>query len=88
MAKFRKKPVVVDAIRWTGKNTQKVKKFCSYNITRIFDGRKVCALLIHTLEGNMTANKGDWIIRGVKGVKGEYYSCKPDIFELTYEKVK
>jgi hypothetical protein len=39
---------------------------------------------IHTLEGNMIASVGDWII---KGVKGEFYPCKPDIFESTYEEV-
>lgn len=41
-------------------------------------------LVIHTLEGDMLADYGDWII---KGVKGEFYPCKPDIFEATYEKV-
>jgi hypothetical protein len=41
-------------------------------------------VVIETLEGNMTADKGDYII---KGIKGEFYPCKPDIFELTYEKV-
>ena len=83
--KYKKKPIVIDAVRWTGRNTKKVKEFCSYNITRIFDGKKICALLIHTLEGNTTANKGDWIIRGIKG---KLYPCKPDIFEQTYEKVE
>ncbi len=60
MSKYRKKPVVVEAIR-------------ADRMT-----------IIRTLEGDMVANEGDWIITGVKGEK---YPCKPDIFEMTYEPV-
>lgn len=82
MAKFRKKPVVIDAIQWVGTNTQEVYDFCN-------SGSRDChvmgdKLLISTLEGVMTASNGDWIIRGVNG---EHYPCKPDIFSATYQPV-
>jgi hypothetical protein len=81
--KFRKKPVVIDAVRYTGNNMMDVLKFTgSEEISEDFTGT---AIEIKTLEGVMTAQKGDWII---KGVKGEFYPCKPDIFEATYEKVE
>lgn len=60
MAKYRKKPVVVDAYKTNEK------------------------IIIHTIEGDMTANPGDYIITGVNG---EQYPCKPDIFEKTYEPI-
>lgn len=82
MAKFRKKPVVVEAVQWTGANFAEVAQL-SYNIMGPY-GQEDAHLEISTLEGRMTANKGDWII---KGVKGEVYPCKPDIFEATYEPV-
>lgn len=82
MAQYRKKPVTIDAVLWTGGN---------FNAVRVFvgEGRPIHQLGddklgIETLEGVMTANSGDWII---KGVKGEFYPCKPDIFAATYEKV-
>lgn len=96
--KFRKKPVVIDAIVWTGSNIDEALLF-------IRDGHKdfshlpktggnvsagvgysppIGELTIPTLEGDHTARPGDYIIRGVKG---EFYPCKPDIFEMTYEKV-
>lgn len=91
---FRKKPVVIKAVQWTGKNL--------YNVVAFTDGvpdikgnhagmkwdeyRDLVnrdGLKIYTLEGKMNADVGDWII---KGVKGEHYPCKPDVFELTYER--
>ena len=92
--KFRKKPVVIDAIKWDGGNGQDVLAFT--NNKAIFeesiggseDGegypQRYVKLIIPTLEGNHEAREGDWII---KGVKGEVYPCKPDIFEATYEQV-
>ena len=79
--KFRKKPVVIEAIQWNGNNVDEIIKFTdakSYMTT-------VGHMSIRTLEGNMIASPGDWII---KGVQGEFYPCKPDIFEATYEKVE
>mgnify|MGYP001567830870 CR=1 FL=1 len=101
MAKYRKRPVVIDAVMWDG--TEK----CLNEVMLPFlaDGKPDFShlpqapddphihvgigytpsngqLFIPTLEGTMTANPRDWIIRGVKG---EFYPCKPDIFEATYE---
>ena len=82
MPKFRKKPVVIEAVQWTGFNAKEVYDFCN-------TGSRDChvmgdKLLISTLEGVMTATSGDWII---KGVNGEHYPCKPDIFNDTYQSV-
>jgi len=83
MKKFRKKPVVIEAIQWTGENIVDVAEFmhsCSgFNINKFTK-----TVIIETLEGTMSASKDDYII---KGVKGEFYPCKPDIFEQTYETV-
>jgi len=76
--KYRKKPVEIDAIQWTGDNRLEIFDFC--NMSYINDQE----LRIQTLEGSMIASVGDYII---KGVKGEFYPCKPDIFEMTYEKI-
>jgi len=86
--RFRKKPVVVEAIQWDGSNFGEIKEFVGFGCvqhvkswSREFDN----TILIVTLEGDMRANVGDWIIRGVNG---EFYLCKPDIFEQTYERVE
>jgi len=78
--KFKKKPVIIEAKQYTriGIEAEKVAKWCGGQQTD--DG-----LIIHTLEGDHLANYNDWIIQGVKG---EFYPCKPDIFEMTYEKVE
>ena len=78
--KFRKKPVEIEAMQWTGNNIEEISVFCGEN-SAILDGRQLC---IFTLEGTLRADAGDWIIRGVKG---EVYPCKPDIFEQIYERV-
>lgn len=77
--KFRKKPVVIEAMRYTGVNGYEVGGFVGYA-----DRNEQNQFMIHTLEGVMAADPGDWII---KGVQGEFYPCKPDIFEATYEAV-
>jgi len=82
MPKFRKKPVVVEAVQWTGNNREEMEKFIPNTILAKKNAEE--ELAIGTLEGVMTASKNDWII---KGVHGEYYPCKPDIFEKTYEQV-
>ena len=87
--KYRKKPVEVEAIQWTG-NTIEIKNFCgdkcSYDVNdsawRVGKGIPHEELVIHTLEGDMKVSRNDYII---KGVNGEFYPCKPDIFEKTYE---
>jgi len=85
--KFRKKPVVIEAVQFTGKNQREALSFVYPNLSKVaLSGAEIMGLpvVISTLEGDMTANPGDWII---KGVKGEFYPCKPDIFEATYEPV-
>lgn len=81
---YRKKPVVIEAIQFTGSNYKEVREFSKGNATPLWFGQRPFAMLIPTKEGNMEAFLGDWVI---KGVAGEYYPCKPDIFEKTYEKM-
>lgn len=80
---YRKKPVLIEAVKWTGENVKEMTEFMgiphiSYEIP---SGK----LSIVTLEGVMTAKKGDYII---KGIQGELYPCKPDIFAETYESIE
>lgn len=88
MPKFRKKPVMIEAVQWLNRKivvaddgSDQLEWFylAEQNKTIRLAGD---TLLIRTLEGDMTAQLGDWIIRGVKG---EIYPCKPDIFAATYE---
>ena len=81
--KYKKKPVIVEAVQYTGNNFVDIVKFTRNGKRYIEFEDDICR--IETLEGIMTASKGDFII---KGVKGEFYPCKPDIFEQTYELVK
>lgn len=76
---YCKKPVVIKAIRWDGCNLEELKSFVGSALT--YDGK----LIIHTLEGDHEAKVGDYII---KGVQGEFYPCKPEIFAKTYEAVE
>ena len=86
MPKFRKKPVVIEAVLFDG-SIQTADAIEAWS-----QGATVCrmtddftpSLFVSTLEGEMRAGPGDWIIRGVRG---EFYPCKPDIFEATYEEV-
>lgn len=80
--KYRKKPVVVEAIQFVGFNTVEIAEFMGRSLNEITVAPFVVVLSVDTLEGRMTAQKGDWII---KGVKGEFYPCKSDIFEQTYD---
>lgn len=84
MALYRKKPVVIEAVQWTGDNIEKVESLTKGNTRDIEFDLTEKVVRIQTLEGLMTANLNDYIIRGVKG---EFYPCKPDIFEQTYEAV-
>ena len=79
--KYRKRPVVIEAIQYAGKsNCRECHEFLGYEHHASECGG--VEILIETLEGTMTASVGDWII---KGIKGEFYPCKPDIFAATYE---
>lgn len=109
MAKYRKKPVVIDAVQWfqngdhpedydRDADYEEASECCEGQIVRYYrhpdvSGLKTCqhcGRIMHdhgwidTLKGGHTVCPGDWII---KGVKGEFYPCKPDIFEATYEPV-
>lgn len=81
MAKYRKKPVEIEAVQFTG-NLWPIIDFVDNGSASVDEyGSEVT---IHTLEGNMHVSLNDWVI---KGVQGEFYPCKPDIFDATYEKV-
>ena len=87
---YRKKPVVIDAIQWDGENLDEVMTFCNGDASYELMARGHSELVIATLEdggsiARHVASVGDFII---KGVAGEFYPCKPDIFEKTYELVK
>jgi hypothetical protein len=93
--KYRKKPVVIEAVQWTGKNHRDMWDFLTGKTDSYMDASgdnfyidhdKIAGgLIIKTLEGEHIASIGDFII---KGVNGEFYPCKPDIFEKTYEVVE
>lgn len=82
MTQFRKNPVVIDAIQFTKEDKNRAFNFITCNHYADWDSADNPTIRIETTEGEMTASLGDWII---KGVKGEFYPCKPDIFALTYE---
>ena len=84
MKKYRKKPVVIEAIQFvdTTERIGEIQEFMGGIIRVDYADKNNPIIKIETLEGVMAANVGDYII---KGVKGEFYPCKPDIFEATYE---
>ena len=91
--KYRKKPVEIEAIKWNGLNLNEVEEFAGksliYNINdaawRVGEAPVMVDMKIKTLEGNMNVSIGDYII---KGIQGEFYPCKPDIFEQTYDAIE
>lgn len=93
MPKYRKKPVVVEAVRWTGSNLEEIRNFVGSDLieecVELFDIKRTLKemlvdIAIDTLEGTMRVDYGDYII---KGIKGEFYPCEPDIFLATYEEI-
>lgn len=88
MPKYRKKPVIIEAIQWTGEMEPEFVEFAHRHATPTSSPFRMDymarTVLIQTLEGVMRAEPGDWIICGVNG---ELYPCKPDIFAKTYEAV-
>lgn len=90
--KFRKKPVIIEAVQFSGYNPTEIKRFVGdscvveHNDVAYQAGAEPMTVhvFIHTLEGDMIVSPGDYVI---KGVKGEFYPCKPDIFEQTYEPI-
>lgn len=88
--RYKSKPVIIEAIEWAGDNLEEIKKFVGDEAEKVFTygpapGTKDDILLINTLEGQMTASNGDFII---KGTIGEFYPCKPEVFNAKYEKVE
>ena len=94
MNQYRKRPVVIEAVQYTGDNEIQIMDFVGqrlsvskppqgYEHDHVVDNRMI-NITIPTLEGEMRCNRFDYVI---KGVKGEFYPCKPDIFDATYEKV-
>lgn len=75
--KYRKKPVVIEAMQWYGRDLSELSAFCCKGLVAGSG-----AIWLITLEGPLKISAGDYVI---KGVKGEVYPCKPDIFEKTYE---
>lgn len=82
MPEYRKKPIIIDAIQWTGDNDDELAEFMGSKVDYLFTSGK--KLLVPTLEGDLTATVGDFII---KGVAGEFCPCKPEIFKEIYEAV-
>ena len=88
MAKYRKKPVVIEAIQLTNESIIEIIKWATDYISIKIDTDEnddVIGMIIPTLEGAMKASMNDYII---KGIQGEFYPCKPDIFEQTYELIE
>lgn len=81
---YRKKPIIIDAVQLTDNNIYSVKQWCGADFYSDPPSEVVTGLVIHTLEGDMIAPFGVYII---KGVQGEFYPCKLDIFQNTYEEV-
>lgn len=104
MAKYRKKPVIIEAIRWNGKNQREMFDFLTYGLKKndsitleentfridlVNGGCQVGNLIIKTSEGEMLADIGDYVIKEPFPTKDRiFYPCKPDIFEKTYECVE
>ena len=84
MSRYRKKPVVIEAVQFTGDNFFDIARFIGHGpeVLCNLELKDTDHPVIRTLEGNMTASPGDWVI---KGINGEFYPCKPDIFEKTYD---
>lgn len=91
--KYRKKPVIIEAVQYNGINVQEIENFVGKKLQIEFEtdashqatnSAQVYSIIIPTLEGDMKATPNDYII---KDVKGEFYPCKPDIFEQTYEAI-
>lgn len=88
MTKYRKKPIEIEAIRITDENYHEIAGLRDVYVAVAYGASTpwmIVEVTINTLEGEMTAPRGDWII---KGIEGELYPCKNSIFEKTYEKVE
>lgn len=84
--KYRKKPVIIDAVQWIGSNISEIVVFSkgAFDI-KLYETAQIPDITIKTLEGDMKVSFNDYII---KGLSGEFYPCKPDIFVKSYDEVK
>ena len=82
---YVKKPVKIEAVQYLGDNIDEIENFIDNPVIKYYTTDNECSIGIPTLEGIMKASVGDYII---KGVQGECYPCKPDIFKLTYDEVQ
>jgi len=88
MKKYRKKPIVIEAVKYTGRNLTEIKEWCpkalkkASDLSVIIEGDR--SLIIETLEGDMRLRAGDYLI---KGIANEYYPCKNEVFIRSYEEV-
>lgn len=82
--KVKKKPVEVEAVQWTGENLEEIIDFCGNKLSYVELLKGYISIYINTLEGSCRCEENEYII---KGIKGEFYPCKPDIFEATYERI-
>jgi hypothetical protein len=80
--RYVKKPIEIEALQWVGTNLNEILEFSPNCFS--YERNKMVVLAVSTLEGPMTATIGDYII---KGIKDEFYPCKPDIFLLTYDQI-
>ena len=86
MKNYVKKPVVVQAVEYNGANKEEIEAFVGKKLDTVYtELKEPLELKIPTLEGDMKASKGDYII---KGIRGEFYPCKPDVFEKTYDVIE
>lgn len=81
MAKYRKKPIVIDAVQWTGTNQDEVIEFLGSHLGSVVPNGEI---VVQSMEGNVRGPVGMWVMRGVQG---EHYLCAPDIFAATYDVV-
>jgi hypothetical protein len=81
--KYKARPVIIEAVQWTGENHNEISEFLGREMEESHDCYGV-TFTIGTIEGTLIARVGDYII---KGTKGEYYPCKPDIFKEKYEQI-
>lgn len=82
--RYRKKPVAIEAVKWNGDKVLEVTDLVREALEDNTLFRMGCDVIVDTFEGKMKASPGDYII---KGVQGELYPCKPDIFEKIYDKI-
>ena len=85
MPLYRKRPVTVEAIRYTGKNFKRIRNWIGSHCATLMITKPTLPIVIMTLEGHMLCRVGDWVI---KGIHGEFYPCKNEIFKKTYERVR